>query len=121
MNLEGCQMTRLESRASLGTPDILVAWREGIFSTIETKVVKSGLKVALSAHQVSWHMRTAEMGCPAHLIVAALEAAKRPATLKVYRAGQARELALHGLRVEPAAAFPLSHVPWHVLRDCLLS
>jgi len=114
-------MTRLESRASLGTPDILVAWREGIFSTIETKVVKSGLKVALSAHQVSWHMRTAEMGCPAHLIVAALEAAKRPATLKVYHAGQARELALHGLRVEPVAAFPLSHVPWHVLRDCLLS
>jgi hypothetical protein len=114
-------MTRLESRASLGTPDILVCWREGIMGTLELKLVRSGLKVNLSAHQVSWHMRAAEMGCSANIIVAALEAAKRAATLKVYRAGQAVEIARHGLRVEPVAEFPLSHVPWHVLRDCLLS
>jgi len=114
-------MVRLESRASLGVPDLLVLWSEGIFTTIETKVVKAGLKVRLSAHQVSWHLRAAEMHCPAHIIVAALESAGRPATLNLYSASQVKELSLHGLRVEPVGRWPLSTVPWHVLRDALLS
>jgi len=113
-------MTRLESRASLGTPDILICWREGIITTLEVKLVRSGLKVSLSPHQVSWHARAAEMNCSASIIVASLESAGRPAALSLYRAPQVMDLAAHGLRVEPAGRWPLKHVPWHVLRDALL-
>ena len=48
--------TRLENWALFGTPDLLGYTPNGVFFTVELKVAKSN-KVALSPHQVAWHMR----------------------------------------------------------------
>ena len=48
--------TRLENRASFGTPDLLGYSPNSTFFTVELKVAKSN-KVALSPHQVAWHVR----------------------------------------------------------------
>ena len=47
--------TRLENWASFGTPDLLGYTSRGHFFTVELKVAKSN-KVAISPHQVAWHM-----------------------------------------------------------------
>ena len=47
--------TRLENWASFGTPDLLGYTPRGHFFTVELKVAKSN-KVAISPHQVAWHM-----------------------------------------------------------------
>jgi hypothetical protein len=48
--------TRLENWASFGTPDLLGYSPNSTFFTVELKVSKSN-KVALSPHQVAWHVR----------------------------------------------------------------
>ena len=48
--------TRLENWASFGTPDLLGYSPNSTFFTVELKVTKSN-KVALSPHQVAWHIR----------------------------------------------------------------
>jgi hypothetical protein len=112
-NLERCEFTRLESRATLGLPDLLIAFEEGFFITLELKVVRSGMKVALSAHQVSFHARHATLGCPAGILVACLHLDE----IRLYSAEQAVELQLQGLRLEPVGCWPLRRAPWHVIRD----
>ena len=47
--------TRLENWALFGTPDLLGYTPGGVFFTVELKVAKSN-KVAISPHQVAWHM-----------------------------------------------------------------
>ena len=47
---------RLENRVLLGTPDLLAYSSNGNFFTLELKRTKS-IKVQLSPHQVSFHMR----------------------------------------------------------------
>ena len=47
--------TRLENWALFGTPDLLGYTSNGVFFTVELKVTKSN-KVAISPHQVAWHM-----------------------------------------------------------------
>ena len=47
---------RIENRALLGTPDLLCQNSNGTFFTLELKVTK-GYSVALSPHQVSFHMK----------------------------------------------------------------
>ena len=47
--------TRLENWALFGTPDLLGYHPRGFFFTLELKVTKRN-KVAISPHQVAWHM-----------------------------------------------------------------
>ena len=47
--------TRLENWASFGTPDLLGYSPNSTLFTVELKVAKSN-KVAISPHQVAWHM-----------------------------------------------------------------
>ena len=47
---------RLENRVLLGTPDLLAYSSNGNFFTLELKRTKS-IKVQLSPHQVSFHMK----------------------------------------------------------------
>tara|TARA_Y100001937_G_scaffold47396_1_gene66420 strand:+ start:106 stop:498 length:393 start_codon:yes stop_codon:yes gene_type:complete len=47
--------TRLENWALFGTPDLLGYHPHGFFFTLELKVTKRN-KVAISPHQVAWHM-----------------------------------------------------------------
>ena len=47
--------TRVENTSLLGTPDLLGYNTSGHFFTVELKVAKSN-KVAISPHQVAWHM-----------------------------------------------------------------
>ena len=49
------QWTRLENWASLSTPDLLGFHPKKFFFTLELKVTKRN-KVALSPHQVAWHL-----------------------------------------------------------------
>ena len=52
------ELTRLESWATPGVPDVLCCAEDGSFSFIELKVIHGkSRKVALSAHQVSWQTR----------------------------------------------------------------
>ena len=52
------ELTRLESWATPGVPDVLCCAEDGAFSFIELKVMHGkSKKVALSPHQVSWQTR----------------------------------------------------------------
>lgn len=54
--LKGFSLTRLESWASAGVPDVLAYNDNGTFFTIELKVT-TGNKIRFSPHQISFHMR----------------------------------------------------------------
>ena len=52
------ELTRLESWATPGVPDVLCCAEDGSFSFMELKVMHGkSKKVALSPHQVSWQTR----------------------------------------------------------------
>ena len=124
-NLPNCQITRIESRINLGIPDCLVAFKPpGKFVMIELKVVKKGRKVALSPHQVSFHLKHASLGCPTYILVGyyppGVVSALR-AELRLYRGGQVEELLVRGLDCEPIAQWVLAKVEWHMLRHALSS
>jgi len=54
--LKDFSLTRLESWASAGVPDVLAYNKNGTFFTIELKVT-TGNKLRFSPHQISFHMR----------------------------------------------------------------
>ena len=54
--LKDFSLTRLESWASAGVPDVLAYNKNGTFFTIELKVVICK-KIRFSPHQISFHMR----------------------------------------------------------------
>jgi hypothetical protein len=62
-NLPNSHITRLESRVGLGVPDCLIALgpQQPRFVMVELKVTKRGRKVALSPHQVAFHLKHADL------------------------------------------------------------
>ena len=87
------QWTRLENWASLGTPDLLGFHPKKFFFTLELKVTKRN-KVALSPHQVAWHL---SRGPGSFVVVQCIH-------LKQYRrypGSRSEELFRLGLNLEP--------------------
>jgi hypothetical protein len=78
-NLPNSHITRLESRVGLGIPDCLVALgpQQPRFVMIELKVVK-GRKLAISPHQVAFHLKHADMKAPTFILVQFTRLVRRP-------------------------------------------
>lgn len=123
-NLPDCHITRIESRVNLGIPDCLIAMKgHGMFIMLELKVVKRGRKVNLSPHQIAFHLKHADIGCPTYILVqyhppGTTSALK--AQLLLYSGEQAEDIFMRGIDVEPIDKWPLSHVMWHMLRHRLV-
>jgi len=124
-NLPNSHITRLESRVGLGIPDCLVALgpQQSKFVMVELKVVKRGKKVALSPHQIAFHLKHADYRVPTFILVQYHPpgtASSRNAELRLYRGDQAGDLAMVGVDVEPVWACNLAQMQWHMLRLELL-
>jgi len=91
---------------------------------LELKVVKRGRKVALSPHQVAFHLKHSDLRCPTFVLVQyyppqALTAAK--SELRLYAGEQVVELHKLGLDLEPVECWLWTGVMWHMLRQALLT
>jgi len=119
--LRDVDISRVESVANLGFPDmVLVDKYSGRVGFLENKVVQRGLKVGLRPHQVSFLIRHWSYGCPAFLLVKHLPIGKRIGVVFLYHGGQAADVLLDGLRVEPVRRWASDAVPWEELRKLLL-
>ena len=119
--LRDVDISRVESVANLGFPDmVLVDKCSGRVGFLENKVVQRGLKVGLRPHQVSFLVRHWSYGCPAFLLVKHLPIGKRIGLVFLYHGGQAADVLLEGLRVEPVRRWASDAVPWEELRKLLL-
>ena len=90
---KGFQWTRLENWASLGTPDLLGFHPKKFFFTLELKVTKRN-KVALSPHQVSWHL---SRGPGSFVLVHCIHLKQ----YRLYPGSRIEELFRLGLNLEP--------------------
>jgi hypothetical protein len=89
---------------------------------VELKVVKRGRKVSISPHQVSFHLKHAELKCPTFILVQyhpAGTTSALKAELLLYKGEQVMDLFNRGVDCNPHARWPLSHVQWHMLRYAL--
>ena len=87
------QWTRLENWASLGTPDLLGFHPKKYFFTLELKVTKRN-KVALSPHQVAWHLNR---GPGSFVLVHCIHLKQ----YRLYPGSRIEELFRLGLNLEP--------------------
>ena len=85
--------TRLENWASLGTPDLLGFHPKKFFFTLELKVTKRN-KVALSPHQVAWHLNR---GPGSFVLVHCIHLKQ----YRLYPGSRIEELFRLGLNLEP--------------------
>ena len=121
-NLSNSLIVRLENRVNLGLPDCLIALPPAKYCLVELKVVTTGKKVRLSAHQVAFALSHGKMGLPTYILVewhpkgTTKLAEKR---LLLYHGAQAQELFQDGVSTPPVAQWPLNSVDWASLRDIL--
>ena len=120
--LQDVDISRVESVANLGFPDMVVADKlgGGRVGFLENKVVRRGLKVDIRPHQISFLFRHWSYGCPAFLLVKHLPIGKRIGLVCLYHGGQAPDVALEGLRVAPVRRWSSDAVDWEELRKLLL-
>jgi hypothetical protein len=107
---------------NLGIPDCLIALKDqGKFVMVELKVVKKGLKVNLSPHQVAFHIKHAELGCPSFVLVEyhPPNASRVNSFLQLYEGSQAGDLLARGVLLTPIDKWSLANVDWQVLREKL--
>lgn len=85
-------------------------------------MVSRGRKINLSPHQIAFHLKHAELGCPTfvlvqHYLPGATSAAK--SRLLLYEGKQVAQLFERGVDVEPVAEWAMSSVNWSELRQRL--
>ena len=95
-NTPEIKWTRIENTSSLGTPDLLGYNSNWNFFTLELKVVRSGNKIRLSPHQISFHIRH-----PVNSFIL-VDDVKR-SRLCLYLGKQVDELVACGLKTTPIA------------------
>ena len=88
---------RLENRVLLGTPDLLAYSSNGNFFTLELKRTKS-IKVQLSPHQVSFHMKHKNNT----FVLVACD--PKLGSYRLYPGHRILELVDSGLKLEPLCA-----------------
>ena len=122
-NLRDCHFTRIESRVGLGIPDCLLAFKEGVFVMLELKVVKRGRKVNLSPHQVAFHLKHADLGCPTYILVQHIPPSgmTRESMLLLYKGSQVMELKKLGVDLQPEGEWSWRAPMWEMMRDQLLT
>jgi len=79
---------------------------------IELKIA-TGRKIKLSPHQVAFHVKHAQQGCPVFILVESKD------DLLLYRGAQAIELLEKGTETAPVAFFPGPKVMWSSLEKKL--
>lgn len=121
-NLRDVDISRVESVANLGFPDMVIADKlgSGRIGFVENKVVQRGLQVGLRPHQISFLFRHWSYGCPAFVLVKHLPIGKRIGMVNLYHGGQVMELAESGLRLAPVIRWPSNGVDWQRLRGFIL-
>jgi Holliday junction resolvase len=107
------RLTRLETWAQPGVPDLLVCDHHGRFHFIELKVSK-GRKVNLSPHQIAW--LTNHNHASAWIIVRHRH--KGDERLSLYHAKQAMSLKERGLDTA-ARRYVENKKDWHTLFDLI--
>ena len=91
-------MTRLESWATPGVPDVLCCSEDGSFSFMELKVLHGkSKKVALSPHQVSWQCRHSHSN--SFVVVRDSSLA-----ISIYMGADSTDLRMDGITAIPALA-----------------
>ena len=122
-NLPNCHFTRIESRVGLGIPDCLLAFPHGSLTLLELKVVKRGLRVNLSPHQVAFHLKHSDLRCLTWIVVQYIPPSGfvRESQLLLYRNDQVVELKRLGVALEPVARWPWNAVMWDMVRYTLLT
>ena len=120
--LPSVDISRVESVANLGFPDMVIADKmgSGRVGFLENKVVQRGLKINLRPHQVSFLYRHWLYGCPAYVLVKHLPIGKRDAIVFLYHGGQCDDLLSQGLRVQPVIKWAMEEINWKLLKDYLL-
>ncbi len=114
--LTNTTLIRVETRVALGMPDCLAALPSGQWVTLELKVVASGKKVKLSAHQVAFHVRYGRM--PSWILVQYWPkgATRTPdSTLLVYHASQINSLLETGVDTPAVLRARWRDVDWPAL------
>jgi len=86
-------MTRVESSATLGFPDVLLA-KNGRFVLLELKVLPTGNRPLISPHQVAFHTSHADM--PVYMLISVGEGKGR--RLFLYPGVDVLKLATEGVR-----------------------
>ena len=106
--------TRLENWALLGTPDLLGYHPGGLFFTLELKVTKRN-KVALSPHQVAWHMNhPTSTFVLVHYIYKKNK--KKFNEYRLYPGSRIEELFRLGMNLEPLVLGSLEDCACHLLQ-----
>lgn len=122
-NLENCHISRIESRVNLGIPDCLVAlYPEGIIVPVELKVVRRGRQIALSPHQVAFHVKHSSMRVPTFILVEYHPpgtTSARKAELLLFKGDQAVELINMGIDATPLDRWSFAAPMWARLRQHL--
>jgi hypothetical protein len=88
---------------------------------LELKVVQKGLKINLSPHQYSFHLKHASIRCPTFILVQyhpTISSGDIP-MLMLYKGAQAAEMLQEGVRVAPLAQWPVRAVDWSEMRALL--
>lgn len=117
-HLPGCRITRVENKVSLGFPDMLIGFKAPTkFVLLENKVVRTGNKVRLSAHQVAFHLGYAELGCPTWVLVEW----QNKGELRLYPGRDVLALLDQGWPLKPAWCGPLRAIEWNLLRLVIVS
>lgn len=121
-HLQGVDISRVESVANLGFPDMVIADKSGSgrVGFLENKVVQRGLKVGLRPHQISFLYRHWLYGCPAFVLVKYFPIGKKKPIVFLYHGGQCDELLAQGLRVQPVIKWEIDQIDWKLLKDYLL-
>ena len=108
------QWTRLENWASLGTPDLLGFHPKKFFFTLELKVTKRN-KVALSPHQVAWHMNhPTSTFVLVHYIY--IKNKKKINEYRLYPGSRIEDLFRLGMNLEPLVLGSLEDCACHLLQ-----
>ena len=90
---------------------------------VELKVVKRGRKVALSPHQVSFHVKHADLRCPTFVLVQYYPPGTAHASkseLLLYAGEQAIDLVTLGIDTPAMARWPWTAISWAELRNHLV-
>lgn len=121
-NLPRSHITRIESRAGLGIPDMLIALHpEGLFVMLELKVVQKGKKVNLSPHQISFLIKHSTLGAPVFVLVQHKILGERENYLSLYKGESAIELFERGIDAPFLLRCKCPNADWEGIRKMLLT
>ena len=106
--------TRLENWAVFGTPDLFGYHPGGLFFTLELKVTNRN-KVALSPHQVAWHMNhPTSTFVLVHYIY--IKNKKKINEYRLYPGSRIEDLFRLGMNLEPLVLGSLEDCACHLLQ-----